>query len=337
MAETTQSNTGNTESSKPKYVTIDLVSGVNINSSGRMTTDGSSYTSWMMIYINTLEYNGIPALLTTNKGTEVVIDVSKSDGGSGITATNSGKTAAAGSDANKVASEASDTVSNIFNASATKYRRTNTCISFPVPNSVQFNYGAGWQPVTESLNALGLITGAAVAAPNGEAGKSVMENVVKPGLTQAVATAASKLAASGASQETASAITKFIFNPFTEQAFTGMARRSFNFEWVIYPRNKTEATALKDAIKTLRYHMHPELKESFLLFPSRFDIEFYHLNKQMDSLPKIATCVLKSLTLDYSPNGMWAPHEDGEPSYTSISCVFEEIYPLVKKDIESGF
>jgi hypothetical protein len=48
--------------------------------------------------------------------------------------------------------------------------------------------------------------------------------------------------------------------------------------------------------------------------PSEFDIEFYYNGEVNPNIPKISTCALTSISIDYAPNGFRAYEVPGENS-----------------------
>jgi hypothetical protein len=60
------------------------------------------------------------------------------------------------------------------------------------------------------------------------------------------------------------------------------------------------------------FHQAPEILPGssgyFLVPPSEFDIEFYYAGALNVNIPKVSTCVLTGIDVDYAPNG-WAAYE----------------------------
>jgi hypothetical protein len=51
---------------------------------------------------------------------------------------------------------------------------------------------------------------------------------------------------------------------------------------------------------------------------------------------KIATCVLKDVTVDYTPNGVKS-FQDGSPTQINMSLSFQETEILTKQSINAGY
>ena len=133
-------------------------------------------------------------------------------------------------------------------------------------------------------------------------------------------------------------------NPYMEVIFDSMAMRNFTYNFTFTPKNAQERDDVQDIIKLFRYHMAPELKGAqhrFLTLPSTFDIHYmYQHSKDYASennfYSKIATCVLKSCDVNYTPNGVKS-FQDGSPTQISMALSFQETELLTKQSINAGF
>lgn len=106
-------------------------------------------------------------------------------------------------------------------------------------------------------------------------------------------------------------------NPKLELLYSTPAFRTFRFDFQFYPRSESEATEVQNIISRLKFHQAPEIASEgngfFLVPPSEFDIQFYYNGKVNPNIPKISTCVLESIDLDYAPNGFSAYEVPNEP------------------------
>ena len=133
-------------------------------------------------------------------------------------------------------------------------------------------------------------------------------------------------------------------NPYMEVLFDSMAFRNFTYNFTFAPKNAQERDDVQDIIKLFRFHMAPELKGAqhrFLTLPSTFDIHYmYQHSKNYASennfYSKIATCVLKDVTVDYTPNGVKS-FQDGSPTQINMSLSFQETELLNKQMINAGY
>ena len=133
-------------------------------------------------------------------------------------------------------------------------------------------------------------------------------------------------------------------NPYMEVMFESMGLREFTYNFTFAPKNAQERDDVQDIIKLFRFHMAPELKGSqhrFLTLPSTFDIHYmYQHSKNYASennfYSKIATCVLQSVSVDYSPNGVKS-FQDGSPTQINMALAFKETELLTKQSINAGY
>jgi hypothetical protein len=106
------------------------------------------------------------------------------------------------------------------------------------------------------------------------------------------------------------AVTGLVQNPMLELIYSSPSFRSFQFRFMFYPRSEHEALQVQNLIERLRFHQSPEIyKDSygfFLVPPSEFDIKFYYNGYENRNIPRISTCVLENLSVDYAPDGFSA-------------------------------
>jgi len=111
-------------------------------------------------------------------------------------------------------------------------------------------------------------------------------------------------------------------NPMVEVIYSKPELRSFRFDYMFNPRSKSEAEQVQRIIRTFVYHQAPEIKDGtggyFLVPPSVFDIEFYYRGKKNPNIPKITTCVLEDVTVDYAAGGRWATFETNDQTTASL-------------------
>ena len=119
--------------------------------------------------------------------------------------------------------------------------------------------------------------------------------------------------------------------------------RSFDYIFKFYPRSEREAIEVQKIITLLQYHQAPEIKTegsaSLLIPPSEFDIKFYYSGKENDNIPKIGSCVLKDIQVNYAPQG-WSAYEvpgqdatlggTGMPVGIEMTLSFQEVTYITK-------
>jgi hypothetical protein len=135
-----------------------------------------------------------------------------------------------------------------------------------------------------------------------------------------------------------------VLNPQLELIYSSPDFRTFRFDFMLYPRSKKEAAEVQKILEKLRFHHSPEVdtttKGFFMVPPSEFDIKFYYNGKENPNIPKISTCVMTALDVDYAPNGFAAYEEfennnpevggTGMPVGIRLSMEFKETEIMLK-------
>ena len=133
-------------------------------------------------------------------------------------------------------------------------------------------------------------------------------------------------------------------NPFMEVLFSSMGVREFTYNFNFAPRNSDETTEVQQIIQLFRFHMAPEMQGAnarYLTLPSEFDIHYMFKGPkgqglENDYFNRIATCVLVSVDVNYTPNGVRS-FEDGSPTQIQMGLTFRETEILTKEKINQGY
>ena len=133
-------------------------------------------------------------------------------------------------------------------------------------------------------------------------------------------------------------------NPYIEVLFESMGVREFTYNFTFAPKNEQERDDAQEIIQLFRFHMAPELQggqSRFLTLPSEFDIHYMYIGKdgtngENDYYNKIATCVLTSCDVDYTP-GAVKSFADGSPTQITMNLTFKETETLTKDKINLGY
>lgn len=217
----------------------------------------------------------------------------------------------------------------------TIYRTTDT-IALYMPDTVNFVQEEGYSELSlTGLIAAGVTAGMSIADNNKTTSTfpPYVENLARHFGSQ-----------SDLGRAAFAAFTGKVQNPMLEILYTTPIFRNFRFDFIFYPRSKQEATEVQNIIERLRFHQVPEIyKDSYgylLIPPSEFDIKFYYNGSENNNIPKISTCVLVALDLDYAPNGFAAyemPNESkpslggtGMPVAIRLGLTFKETEYLTK-------
>ena len=191
--------------------------------------------------------------------------------------------------------------------------KTNDTIALYMPDTLAFDYQQSYSnlSVTKELGNLGLAA---------QAGASTYDAYRKTGSISSAAKNAAPFAAEIAKEaglptggkvlfSALSAVTggALAINPQLELIYEGTDFRSFRFSFMFYPRSKKEAVEILDIIDSFTFHQAPEILSSsfgrYLVPPSEFEIEFRYNGGINPNIPKVAPCVLTSISVDYAPNG----------------------------------
>lgn len=215
-------------------------------------------------------------------------------------------------------------------------KRLKSAIALHVPNQLSVRYGLNWNEEDTSFFSYATTGGAE------------LENMVKSflnletrrnygasNLAQDILAANILNASSGLS-----ASTGLVNNPLKEQIFNGVRFRQFQMDYQFFPRSKKEADNVLNIIQQFKYHSHPEFKDknSFIyLYPSEFDIAYYHGSEENTAIHRHTSCVLESVHVNYTPNGNFSTYKDGVPTQINLSLDFVELARLSKDEIRQGY
>jgi hypothetical protein len=130
-----------------------------------------------------------------------------------------------------------------------------------------------------------------------------------------------------------------VLNPNLELLFSGPSLRPFNFTFRLSPRSQTEADEVKRVIKFFKLGstVRTTSDSIFLRAPYVFNIAYKYngpddKNDGHPGLNKIKTCALRSVTVNYTPDGSYMTFEDGTMTSYEISLQFCELEPVYDRD-----
>lgn len=129
-------------------------------------------------------------------------------------------------------------------------------------------------------------------------------------------------------------------NPRVEVIFATRPQRQWMFEVLLAPRTATEAETIREIIRTIRYYAAPEITAAGFAFipPAEFDITFYRNGVENTYLPRINTCVLEKIDIDFAPaDGKYATFKNGAPVAVRLSMGFRELEITHKARVYQGF
>lgn len=223
-----------------------------------------------------------------------------------------------------------------------KTQRLKTAIALHMPNVMNTRYSVSYDEAStmkESM-ALGVVAGtinmtkaAKKALETGGVGAEIMDSF------EAGRGGVAAVGLSMPGQGVAQKVTGLAPNPRKEQLFKQVDFRTFQFTYEFFPRNKQESQQVKNIIDQFKYHMHPEYKDqmNFLyVYPSEFDIFYYHGTQENLNVNRHTSCVLTEMNVNYSPQGQFTAFDDGTPTQINVVLTFKELATLTKEKIEDG-
>jgi hypothetical protein len=237
---------------------------------------------------------------------------------------------------------------------------TKDAIALYMPDTLMYTHTQSYDQVSMG----GELAGQVLAAGRGalekfNQGEGVVDSIKKAAAEAGPAagliakqTGIDKLGSALGSQNTArvagAALLGAVRNPMLEMIYSSPNFRTFQFDFSFYPRDEKEALEVQRIIERFRFHQAPEFRKEtmgFLIPPSEFDIRFYYAGSQNPNIPKIATCVLTSIDINYAPNGFAAYEIPGEnqaslgrtgmPVAITMNLQFTERTYLTKADFTS--
>jgi len=246
--------------------------------------------------------------------------------------------------------------------------RTKEAIAIYMPDTLMYNHTQSYS----SVQLGGGIAGAILAA-----GRSAVESFKKNGgkldggtLLKSATAGLKELASASAAGAVESlvggaagnadmgkaasiAILGQIQNPMLEMIYSSPNFRKFQFDFLFYPRDETEALEVQNILDRFKYHQAPEFGTGInqesgatLRPPSEFDIKFYYGAGENPNIPEIAQgCVLETIDVNYAPNGASfyeVPGENipalgrtGMPTAVQLTLNFTETRILTKNDLRN--
>jgi len=154
--------------------------------------------------------------------------------------------------------------------------------------------------------------------------------------------------------------TGIVLNPNYELLFGGFGLREFNLNFKMAPRRKEEAEEIKKITQLIRYAMLPKygkpkdldlgadatvsdqdnlpddlpdeitlkkgdkVNDNYISVPYLCRVKFMKGGVDHPYLPKYKMCVVNSMDIGYTPDGVFNTYDDGSPVATTMSISFSE-------------
>ena len=231
--------------------------------------------------------------------------------------------------------------------------RITDSVAIYLPPNVQDNYTTTYNATeTGLLGFLAASGGKALDAYKGNNFKefvSILSGTVGGALEEVLKNIGSSIAETITSAEGGYELANKVFgrstNPYLEVLFGGPELRTFTYNFTFAPRNIEERDEVQKIIELFRFEQAPELRSNNSMFfglPSEFDIHYMYQpfdGTQAHENPyynKIATCVLQSVNVDYTPGAVHS-HSDGSPVQIKMSLNFLETEMITKDHVKAGY
>ncbi len=139
--------------------------------------------------------------------------------------------------------------------------------------------------------------------------------------------------------------TNTVLNPNLELLFNGPTLRTFNFNFRLTPRTRTENDVIRKIIKSFKRNMAAQRSESdlFLLTPNVYKIEYIFggttpptIQGPHPYMNKIKPCALRNFNVNYGPDGSYMTYPDGGMTCYEIQLQFGELEPIYADEIKEN-
>ena len=128
-----------------------------------------------------------------------------------------------------------------------------------------------------------------------------------------------------------------ILNPNAELLFQGPVLRDFGFKFLMIARGEDEAEEIRRIIRFFKIGAAPVFSDGPALLgtPNIFQLEYKAGKRNLDTVNKFNEMALRTITVDYAPDGFWSAYQDSHPVAVVMSLQFSELRPLYRRDHEN--
>ena len=179
--------------------------------------------------------------------------------------------------------------------------------------------------------------------------KNVINNKTSGGLIQS-AVSSRVLALAGIQVSPESILARgagVVPNSNMELLFNSPTLRSFQFSWKLSPRDEKEALMVNKIVRFFKQGMAVKKlsgksgsgvaggQSLFLGTPNIFKLNFKTQNgSDISGVNKIKACAIKSCSVNYTPEQIWASYKRGQPVSIQISLTVQELEPIYDTDYQ---
>ena len=221
---------------------------------------------------------------------------------------------------------------------------TSPLIYLPAPEGIQFRDSAAYNDTELGFRGAQIANAAGALSGNGGSMLDGLKNIVGsiPTSMRGIIGAASNILPMDDATRTAVGVgTGTTLNKNIVSEFTQVGTRTFTFEFLLVPKSESEATIIKDIVKTFRENLYPSGDSYQLKYPPKWKVQFVtqpndqpNGSSDIGYLPKIyEETFLTDFESSYNSLGnIW--RTNSAPLDTTISVTFQESKALTKEDIK---
>ena len=216
-------------------------------------------------------------------------------------------------------------------------RKGTSLFYLPMPAEIQDNLEASWEAQDnwlQSVKNAGASYEEAVVREFLDSGNFVGKQGIAEKITAQTLDA---FGAGGVLQRVTQRTTGQIFNPTSEQFFSGMSHRTFEFTHKLVAETKEESENIRKIVNGIKRGTSTSVSNSpgkdrdisQQKLPMLWDVKFLTNNRggvdENPYLPKISKCAITQVTTNYTGAGTWARHEDGAPVEIDLTIAMVEL------------
>ena len=125
-----------------------------------------------------------------------------------------------------------------------------------------------------------------------------------------------------------------ILNPNAELLFQGPVLRDFGFKFLMIARSEAEAKMIRSIIRFFKIGSAPVFNggPALLGTPNIFKLEYKAGSKKLNTVNKFNEMALRTITVDYAPDGFWTAYQDSHPVAIVLNLQFSELKPIYQRN-----
>lgn len=122
-------------------------------------------------------------------------------------------------------------------------------------------------------------------------------------------------------------------NPHPSIFFKGLELRTFTLSWKLVPRSAAESSILNQIILSLRSNFLPSSSGGFLNYPHLLKPAIVRSSGGATTVQSYKNCVVRTLTINYTPEGTSAFFHDGMPCSIVLNMDIQEVENYTSEDV----